>query len=155
MAYDKDKLVGKLNDLLTRNYDAEKGFIEAGMQVNNAELVKWFNGNATTRKNFQHELKAHIIALGGEPSEGTSIEGELHRAWMDWKTYFVKNETVEMFEECLRGEERALEDYQEVMDDLNAPVATRDLLSKQVQVIRTNIQNLKTLENMFAPAEAA
>ena len=155
MTYNKNKLIDKLNDLLTRNYDAEQGFIEAGMHVSSVDLVKWFNENAKERKNFQHELKAHIIALGGEPNEGTSIEGELHQAWMDWKTYFVKNETAEMFEECLRGEEKALEDYQEVMNNTNPPLATRDLLSRQVQVIRTNIQNLKTMEQVFAPIEIA
>ena len=153
MAYDKENLIDNLNDLLTRNYDAEQGFIEAGMHVNNAELVRWFNTNAANRKNFQHELKAHIIALGGEPNEGTSIAGELHQAWMDWKTYFVRDETKEMFEECLRGEDKALEDYQEVMDDLHAPAATKELIAKHIAEIKSSIKNLRLLENMFVPVE--
>lgn len=154
MSYDKDSLIEKLNDLLTLNYDAEKGFIDAGNHVNQKELVKWFNDNAATRKNFQHELKAHIIALGGEPKEGTSFAGELHRVWMDWKTYLPTSKTEEMFQECLRGENAALEDYQEIIKEVNPPVATRDVLMKQINEINNNIKSLKTLEKMFVPAEA-
>mgnify|MGYP000424140385 CR=1 FL=1 len=154
MAYDKDNLISKLNDLLTLNYDAEKGFIEAGNHVNQKDLVQWFNANATTRRNFQHELKAHIIALGGEPSEGTSFTGELHRIWMDWKTYLPGSKTTDMFDECLRGENKALEDYQEIMNEVNTPVATSAMLNKQVGEINNNIKSLKTLEKMFVPAGA-
>ena len=145
MKYNKEDVISKMNHLLTRNYDAEQGYVEAGMQVNDPDLVKWFSDNAATRKRFGKELKEHIVKMGGEPDRGTSVLAELHHTWMDLKNYFTSDTTEPMIEECIRGEERALEDYQNVQNEVRLPADINWMLAKHTTEIKSNIHKLRQL----------
>ncbi len=68
------KAIRALNELIEKNYDAEKGYKEAVTDVENHELKDYFTKSVQQRYEFGHELKAEIEKLGGTPEKGTSIQ---------------------------------------------------------------------------------
>lgn len=134
-----------LNDLLSRNYDAEKGFSLAADKTENRVLKEYFLRNSMMHKKFGHELKAELALMDGKIDKGTSLEGDLHRAWMKVKEAFSGNTDEALLEECKRGQKTAMEDYQEAVNLLgNSRIAV--LLSVQKDEIADIVAELKTLK---------
>ena len=144
-----DKIASALNDLLTRNYDAERGYTEAGNNATDGPLRKWMFENANRRKRFGKEIKKMIAALGHEPDKGTSFLGDVHRAWIDLKSSMTSNEEEAILEECIRGEERALEDYNKVLKDVDMPASVTETIQRQRNDIKTALKDVKILEESF------
>jgi len=87
---DNLRITNKLNDLLQKNYDSEMGFKKAAENIESTNIKSYFNGRAEKRYAFGHELKAEIKSLGGTPEKGTSMTGDLHRAWIDFRRTLVR-----------------------------------------------------------------
>ncbi|MGY8909172.1 MAG: ferritin-like domain-containing protein [Flavobacteriales bacterium] len=138
----------KLNDLLEKTYDAEKGFKKAAENVDNVALKNYFNTKAEERYSFGHELKTEIRAFNQEIDKGGSITGSAHRAWMDIKGFLSLDSEESMLEEAIRGEKAAVEEYQEIINDTSLPSSTRDILVSQKNKIENGLQNIKSLENI-------
>ena len=101
----------KLNGLLERTYDAEKGFKNAAENISNPALKNYFNSKAKERYNFGHELKDEIKSFNQEIDKGGSLTGTAHRAWMDIKALLSLDNEESMLEESIRGEKTAIADY--------------------------------------------
>ena len=92
----------KLNELLEKNYDAEKGYKLAAEKVNNQRLKSFFSARAQERYDFGHELKSEISNFGEAPDKGTSIAGDLHRGWMNLKASLSGDKDEAVLEEAIR-----------------------------------------------------
>ena len=57
---DNEKIVNILNELLTKNYDAERGYKEAAEKVQNISLKGYFENQSKNRYDFGHEIKSLI-----------------------------------------------------------------------------------------------
>ena len=101
----------KLNDLLEKTYDAEKGFKKAAENTEHKQLKSFFENKAKQRYDFGHELKAEISSLGQNIDKGDSITGKAHRASMDVKALFLLDSAEAMLAEAIRGEKAAVEEY--------------------------------------------
>lgn len=137
----------KLNDLLEKNYDAEKGYKFAAEKVKNTKLKSFFSERAQERYDFGHELKSEIRNFGEKPEKGTSLKGDIHRSWMNLKTTFSSDKEEALLEEAIRGEKAAVEEYNEVLEDENIPESTKDLLMKQRNAIIATLDKEKELES--------
>ena len=82
----KQKLIDNFNHLLQRTFDAKNGFLEAGNAASYGPLREFLFNQAEQRERFANELGQQIIALGGKHDMSTTIEGDLHRFWIDFKT---------------------------------------------------------------------
>ncbi|MGA8853430.1 MAG: PA2169 family four-helix-bundle protein, partial [Christiangramia sp.] len=76
MSYSKE-ISKKLNELLEKNYDAEKGYKLAAEKVKNQQLKSFFSKRAQERYDFGHELKSEIKNFGEDPDKGTSVKGDV------------------------------------------------------------------------------
>jgi len=137
----------KLNDLLERTYDAEKGYKNAAENVKHSGLKNYFNTKAKQRYDFGHELKNEIKAFGQEVDKGGSVTGALHRAWMDTKALFSSDNEESMLEESIRGEKAALEEYCQVISETSLPSTTKNVLEKQKSKIEVGLDTIKRLED--------
>lgn len=125
------KVVGeRLNDLLEKTYDAEKGYKKAAENVEHSGLRTFFNNKAKERYNFGHELKSEIKLFGLEVDKGGSLAGTAHRAWMDIKAFVSNDDAESMLEEAIRGEKSSLEEYNDVLSETSLPLSTMSLLTK-------------------------
>jgi uncharacterized protein (TIGR02284 family) len=141
-----EKMTSKLNELLEKNYDAEKGYKKAAENVENTKLKQFFNEQAQKRYDFGHELKTEIKNYGETPDKGGSATGAMHRTWMDIETAFSSNNEETILEEVQKGEKAAIEEYNEVINDTTLPPTTQKILTNQRDTINRAWQSAKNFE---------
>lgn len=141
-----EKVGDRLNNLLTKSYDAEAGYKKAAEKVNNAGLKNFFKNRAKDRYNFGHEIKEEVKSFGQEVDKGTSFTADAHRAWMDIKTAFTNDTDEAVLEEAIRGEKASVEEYNEILAETSLPNSTRAVLEKQRNNIQNALNEVKALE---------
>lgn len=143
-----NQLQNKLNNLLTKNYDAEAGFKKVAEHLSAGTLKDSFLRKAEQRSEFGQEIKNELKTYGMEPEKGTSVKADLHRAWIDVKAVLSLETEDSMIEEVVRGEKTALEEYQEVINDTALLKPTKELLEKQMSTISMSLEVSSALEEM-------
>ncbi|UOB16725.1 ferritin-like domain-containing protein [Abyssalbus ytuae] len=143
-----EKMGNKLNELLERTYDAEKGFKNAAENVKNPSLKNYFNRKAQERYDFGHKLKTEIRSFGQDVEKGGSLAGTAHRAWMDLKSYFSSDNEEAILEEAIRGEKAAVKEYDDVLEDDTLPYSTKSLLIEQKNEIEKGLASIKRMEDI-------
>lgn len=138
----------KLNDLLEKTYDAEKGFKKASENVDNPSLKAYFKNKAQERYNFGHELKTEIRSFNQDIDKGGSATGTMHRAWMDVKSLFSADNEESMLEEAIRGEKAAVNEYEEVLSETSLPLSTKSILQSQKNIINEGLAKINLLEDI-------
>lgn len=136
-----------LNDLLTKAYDAEQGYANAAERVTpGSHLCRFFFGASSLRKSFVEEIKSLIAHYDGEPHEGASLLSRVHYIWFLVKDLVTADEK-EILEECVRGEEAALREYDAVLTLDDLPHNARILVSRQRNIIASSIHEIHNEEN--------
>lgn len=138
----------KLNNLLEKTYDAEKGFKKAAENVDNSALKSYFNQKAQERYSFGHELKSEIKSYNQDIDKGGSLIGGAHRTWMDIKALFSADDEESMLDEAIRGEKTAIKEYESVLTEISLPTSTKSILSSQKNKIQMGLSRIKTLEDL-------
>jgi len=133
----RGEILDALNKLLTRSHDAEEGYQEAAENAKDAELKSLFLAQSRQRAEYAMELDREIGAIGGEPDSGTSLLSDLHRAWINIKSSFSSDDDKVTVQECKRGDQQALTDYNNVLQQTDLVASTRELLLRQKQSIET------------------
>lgn len=146
---ENDKVVSLLNDLLTKNYDAEKGYKEAAEKIEHTSLRSYFESQAKNRYDFGHQIKSLIAKYGGEPDKGTSIAGDLHRVWISIRDAFTNGDKA-IYDECIRGEEAFSTEYGEMLTDEILPQDVKDLVRTQKDSVDKALASLRTMEGFAA-----
>ena len=143
-----EKISNKLNELLEKNYDAEKGYLNAIEHVESDRLKMFFKRRASERSEFARDLRTEILRYGEEPKSSGSFKGTMHRNWMSLKALFTSNDKEAILEEAIRGEEASLEEYNEVLKDRTLPPSIDSLLIKQKNAIQAAINSEKVYEEL-------
>ena len=143
-----ENIAKKLNKLLEKNYDAEKGYKKAAENVEMPGLKNYFERKSQERYNFGHELKNELSRYGQKIDKGGSAAGSLHRAWMDIKAALSSNSEESMLEEAIRGEKASVEEYNEVINDSSVPMSTKNILMSQRDKIQASLSTIKRLEDL-------
>lgn len=140
----------RLNDLLEKNYDAEKGFKKAAENADSSTLKSYFETKSDERRRFGHQLKAEIKGFGEEVDKGGSATGSAHRTWMDVKSWFSADNDEAMLNAAIRGEKAALEEYDELLEsrEPHIPEGTKSVLVAQRNMIDRGLSTIKSLEEM-------
>ncbi|TAE31986.1 MAG: PA2169 family four-helix-bundle protein [Cytophagales bacterium] len=133
----RGEILDVLNKLLTRNHDAEEGYQEAAENAKDIELKSMFLAQSRQRAEYAMELDREIRTLGGEPDSGTSLISDLHRAWINIKSSFASNDDKATVQECQRGDQEALDEYNTALQETDLVASTRELLLRQKQSIET------------------
>jgi uncharacterized protein (TIGR02284 family) len=131
----RGEILDQLNKLLTTSRDAEKGYQEAAENVKDAELKSLFLAQSRQRGEFAMELEREVRTLGGEPDNGTSLASDLHRAWINVKSTFANDDDKATVQECQRGDQEALDNYNSVLQETDLVASTRELLLRQKQSV--------------------
>ncbi|MBT9187546.1 ferritin-like domain-containing protein [Zobellia russellii] len=139
----------KLNNILEKTYDAEKGFKKAAEHAKSTDLKTFFKRKADERYNFGHDLKSEIVRYGQDFEKGGSATGAMHRGWMDVKAWFSADNDESMLEEAITGEKAAVEEYKAVLNEVSLPTTTTTLLTQQMNKISTDLNSIKRLEDVL------
>jgi len=141
-----------LNDLSARTYDAEAGYKDAAENVTNPKLKAMFKANAEQRYTFGHEIKDCVSNLGGTPQKGGTLEGKAHQVWMDVRSAFTTNDEAAILKEVNRGEEYALEAYENALKNIQIGTPEYDRMVAQRNQIRSIYNRTQNLESIYDEA---
>ena len=139
------EIANDINHLISLNVDALKGYRDAGNETDTAGLRLWMFDVQKERGHFVAELQNVVRSLGHDPAHSGSFLGKLHRAWIDIKGEMTDEVNEEMIEECIKGEEKAVEDYEKVLQHDLTPEA-RNVIQKQLQQIHDDLLKLNQME---------
>lgn len=146
------EIASAVNDLITVNYDGERGYKEAADDVTDARLKSWFREYAQQRYDFGHELKGELSQLGATPDKGTSVAADIHRIWIDLKSAIAGNDEAAVLNEVVRGEENAIERYDAVLAHNALPATTRTVVARQRNQIQAALGKIQDLKATFTNA---
>ncbi|MUH38065.1 PA2169 family four-helix-bundle protein [Zobellia amurskyensis] len=148
METNTEKIVEKLNALVQKNRDAEKGF-EKAIEIAKAKtLMDWFKTRAEERREFREELKEEIHSYGFSCVQTPSLTGDLHRTWMDLKAALADDNDEAMLEEAMRGEKATLEEYNSAISEITMPPATEHILKSHRVKIEFGLSILRSLDDI-------
>lgn len=145
-----EKISNKLNELLVKNYDAEKGYINAIENVDSDRLKMYFKRRASERSEFAKELRTEILRYGEIPEDSGSFKAAMHRNWMTLKSTISSNNEEAILEEAIRGEKSSLEEYNELLKERNLPPSIDKLLMKHKNAIQSAINTEKVHEELVS-----
>ena len=137
----------RLNELMEKNYDAEKSFKSVIDDIEDSKLKEFFSHQAEHHYENNQELRSAIRSLGERPSERSSVEGDVMRTWMNLKTSFSGNKEKTILKGLREGEEEALEEYQEVLEVEGLPDSVKILVLKQQETIQGILEELRAWES--------
>ena len=146
--HNHENLVDNLQELLEKNYDANKGFTKAMKDAENPRLKTFLQNQAAQRSRFANELTQEIRTLNEEPKESGSFTGDLHRTWIDIKSAVSGNEDEAVLEECIRGEKASWDEYKDKLNKENFPPNIASVLERQASEIHNTLSKVKTLEDL-------
>lgn len=132
----RDEVISTLNNLIETCRDGQAGFQAAVEGATHPSLKEMFFQYAQQRSLFVSELQGEVRALGGDPQTTGSVAAALHRGWINIKSAVTGKNEHSILEECERGEDSALKNYQEALKE-NLPPSLSSLVNRQYQAIVT------------------
>ncbi|MDB2462601.1 PA2169 family four-helix-bundle protein [Algibacter sp.] len=145
-----EEISNKLNELLVKNYDAEKGYLNATENVDSPTLKIFFKRRAMERGEFAKDLKTEILRYGEVPENAGSFKGVMHRNWMSLKSLFASNDEEVILKETIKGEQASLEEYDEILKDRTLPPTIDNMLHEQRNAIQAAVNTEKVHEELVS-----
>ena len=146
MAQQKEA-ISTINSLIETLKDGEKGFKEASEAVKDPQLKSLFQQYSQQRHRFASELQVQAQTLGeSKPEKSSSAAGAMHRAWINLKSAVTSGDDKAILSECERGEDSAVHEYQEAMQD-GLTGAAREIVSRQFTEIKSAHDRVRQLRD--------
>src|ERR1700720_3174309 len=149
LTMDHHDVIATLNNLLEISRDGEQGFRTCAEGVESPNLKALFQVAARRCAEGAAELEAQVRSLGGEPAQGGSISGSMHRAWTNIKSAITGMNEHAVLSECERGEDVAKAAYEAALQK-NLPADVRTLVDRQYQGVKANHDRVRNLRNAAA-----
>ena len=146
-----EQIVADLKGLISILNDGKDGYESAAKTTDSTELKAVFEKFAAQRATYAAELKEHLKVHGGNAdTEGGSLLGAAHRAWIDVKQVFTGNDNKSILDSIETGEKSAIKNYDELIADYQDHADHLNLLKKQRDGIQYNMQQIESLKIQFA-----
>ena len=145
MAMDRDELIDTLNDLIETCKDGEAGFRTCAEDVQRADLKPRMERAAKRCAKAARELQTKVQLLGAKAEKSGSFAGSAHRRWVDIKSAIMGKDDAAVIAECERGEDVAMERYQEALQK-DLPPDVRAVVERQYQGLLQHHDTVRDLE---------
>jgi uncharacterized protein (TIGR02284 family) len=147
MAQQKE-IISTINGLIETLKDGQEGFKQASEAVKDTSLKSLFNEFSLQRSKFAGELQSEAVRLGeSEPEKDSSASGALHRAWINIKSAVTSGEDHAILAECERGEDSAVSEYQEAMEEKDISSPIREIIARQYREVKNAHDRIKSLRD--------
>lgn len=143
-----ENLVSNLQTILKKNIEAQEGYKNAMEHAKGNTLTEFLKQQSAQRGRFVNQLDNEIRSLNEIPVNEGSTSASMHRMWMDVKTTFAGNNDEALLEECIRGEESAVQAYHETLKENNFPPHLNSVIKSQAEEIESSLRTVKQLEVM-------
>jgi uncharacterized protein (TIGR02284 family) len=148
MAQQKE-IVSTINSLIETLKDGQDGFKQAAEAVKDSNLKSLFSEYSLQRARFAGELQNEARQLGEhDPEQTSSTAGAMHRAWINLKSALTSGDDHSILAECERGEDSAVSEYKEAMEEENLSMPIREIVSRQYVEVKSAHDRIKSLRDM-------
>jgi uncharacterized protein (TIGR02284 family) len=146
MAQTKE-ILSTINSLIETLKDGQDGFRQAAEAVKDPLLKSLFTSYSQQRARFATELQREAKVLGEDrPENSSSASGAMHRAWINLKSVATSGDDHAILAECERGEDSALSEYQEALEN-GLTSSLRDVVSRQFSEVKAAHDQVKNLRD--------
>ncbi len=142
------QLVQNLQELLAKNYDANKGFIKAMKETQSHDLKEYLKVRALIHHRYATQLDKIIHSLNEHPIEEGSTVGRFHRAWMDIIHKIGGNSDETIFDECLRGQAATIKEYNNKLTNYKFPTEIKEVLKSHLAELEQIYESAKKIEDV-------
>jgi len=143
--------ISTINDLIETLKDGQEGFRQAAEAVEDPELKSLFNEFSLQRSRFAGELQSQAVSLGqSKPEDSGSAAGAMHRTWINLKSAIAQRDDGAILAECERGEDSAVKEYLEAMEEENLAAPVREIISRQYAEVQSAHDRIKQLRDTTA-----
>lgn len=142
------KAIDVMNDLIETSKDGEEGFARASKDSNDPALISLFIESERSCHIAVAELQDQVRLLGGDPEEGGSMTGAIHRGWIGLKSLATSRDSRAILEECERAEDYAKAKYARAMRQV-LPHPVHMLIERQYHGVVTNHDRVRDLRNRY------
>lgn len=137
-----------LKNVLDICRDGAEGYIHAAERLENDEISTIFRRLSQQRKLFAEELKNDARDLGLELDDSGTVKGFLHRNWLDLKSKVTKDDIIAVVDTAKTGEHKAVDTYDEAINDESMPGYIKDKLMEQRKMIQGTIGQLDSFKSV-------
>lgn len=146
------EIISTLNELIGICAEGEKGYKNASEKVEDKEFKTILYRLSQQRALFRSELEEDLIKdFGQDAKTDDSILSKLHRGWMDFKAGLRGDDAKAVFDECIRGEEHAIEKYAHALKG-KLPAYLEERVQKQLGMIKGTLGQLREFESEVHPS---
>jgi uncharacterized protein (TIGR02284 family) len=145
MADTNNKIIDRLNHLISIANDGKYGYENAAEDVNDITLKQMFRQYSLERARYADDLKREVAKLGDSPDKGGGPLGALHRTWMDIKSTVTAGDREAILKTCTTGEEAAVKAYTEALNDEHITGKLKQLISEQLSGIQFALNSIRSL----------
>lgn len=142
-----DQVLDRLNKLLGTLRDGEKGFSDAAEHATDLQLKSMFTERSGQRATLATEIEQHVARLGEAPREGGSVGAALHRTWLNVRDVLTGRDDYAVVSEVERGEDVAIQNYQDVLDDAELPADVRSVVEAQYAKVKASHDQIRDLKH--------
>ncbi|WP_295816633.1 PA2169 family four-helix-bundle protein [uncultured Deinococcus sp.] len=141
-----DQVQDRLNKLLGTLRDGEKGFADAAEHATDPQLKSLFTERSGQRATLATEIEQHVTRLGDTPRDGGSVGAALHRTWLNVRDAVTGRDDYAVVAEAERGEDVAIQNYQDVLDDAELPADVRSVVEAQYAKVKASHDQIRDLK---------
>ena len=143
-----------LNHLIETAKDGESGFEAAAKDCSDADLKHVFMQFSRERGKFVAELQSFVEKKGEESEQSGTLTAAVHRGWINLRSSLSARDNLAVLEECERGEDYAVQQYQDAVlkQQLGSAAVVVERQRDQVVKAHDQIKNLRDKLNVSTPA---
>jgi uncharacterized protein (TIGR02284 family) len=142
----RDVVVCALNRCIEADLDAQRGFAATAADVRDQDLKALLRLRSDERAALVVALQQAVRELGGWAENRGTLEGTLHRLWIETRVAVEGPSDASILVECERGERRCLASYETLLAvagfNARLPYSLRALIAKQHGIVRASLADL-------------
>lgn len=141
-----ENVIDTLNDLIETCKDGEYGFRSCAEHIQSPDIRSMMIERAADCQTAANELQSYVSQYGGEPEDGGTASGAVHRGWVAVKGKLMGYTDLAMLEECERGEDVAKARYRSALKE-DLPETIRAVVDRQYQGVMRNHDQIRALRD--------
>lgn len=143
-----------LEDLIETLRDGERGFALAVRDNREPDVEGLLREGEESCRAAAFELQDQMRLLGRALSASDAAKSAVHRGWINFKAVPISRGTKSILEECERGGDYALRQYQ-AAKNLPLPEAVQTMIERQHRRLAVFQQGLRLLRNRYPATDSA
>ncbi|MEZ4900983.1 MAG: PA2169 family four-helix-bundle protein [Spirosomataceae bacterium] len=140
-------LMDALNGLIRINNDRISGYQKASKETKDEDLKILFSGMLNESVNFAENLAGYVQELGGEATQEGTIGGNVHQAWLNFKSALLGHDREAILNSCEFGDKAAIEAYQTAMnlDAIQHHTELQGVLLRQCANLQSSLKIIESV----------